>query len=473
MNQSTRWIDNDESVIPEAQPSRRLSSLKFFMRYPIFLLMFGPPIFRSSAGIDATKGNVDIWAFIQVGWLSLFAIRAILRLVAARSIFLPKNIRSILRLAFILGLLYLASVAYSPSRFVSAAYCIFYFLAWICVAEFVVDAYRNPPNWIQCLFQLRLVALFLFFLVVLTLLINPGSVVGEAAGSLIRLGGGTVAPVSIICPIIAIISAYTYLNSLESKGRSVFFFLVGLAGTLSTYARGSELPLLLSLAILGFARARTGRRSAYLFISGYMASILLSVMLVGAIGGGRIWNYFNRGQSLQGIESASGRTEIWKFVVQYCMAHPQGMGYVAGFRMIFREYYSLGLQLDVHYIGTAHNSFFQVLADAGWLALAIYLIMMAKIIAVGWRFAKKPASVTLASDSAPRHAIGCALVLLIFCFANGMEAVDFVLPLRAAFYMQNLIIAIILGMSANMLAASRTSVFSRPSDISSKNGTVL
>src|ERR1039458_7526330 len=114
MNQSTRWIDNDESVIPEAQPSRRLSSLKFFMRYPIFLLMFGPPIFRSSAGIDATKGNVDIWAFIQVGWLSLFAIRAILRLVAARSIFLPKSIRSILRLAFILGLLYLASVAYSP-----------------------------------------------------------------------------------------------------------------------------------------------------------------------------------------------------------------------------------------------------------------------------------------------------------------------------------------------------------------------
>jgi hypothetical protein len=63
--------------------------------------------------------------------------------------------------------------------------------------------------------------------------------------------------------------------------------------------------------------------------------------------------------------------------------------------------------------------------------------------------------VTFESDSVPRHAIQCALVLLIFYFADGMDAADFSLPLRAAFYMQNIIIAIILGASASMLTASR------------------
>jgi hypothetical protein len=36
-----------------------------------------------------------------------------------------------------------------------------------------------------------------------------------------------------------------------------------------------------------------------------------------------------------------------------------------------------------------------------------------------------------------------------------MNAADFGLPLRAAFYTQNLIVAIILGISANMIEISR------------------
>jgi len=440
------------------QRIKRLPFFQFFFRYPIFLLAFGPPIFRHSTGIDVTKGIVDIWAYIQVGWISMFSFRALFRLVTAKSIYIPKRIQVVLNMAFSLGILYMVSAAYSPARLVSAAYAIFYILAWICAAEFIIDVYRNPPNWIQCLFQLRTVCLILFILVVITLPFEPDFVMPVAAGRHIRLFGGAVAPMTAICPIIAIISAYAFFYSLESKSRSIVFFAAGLGGTLITQARSSELALLLSLLIIVITRARVGRRTAYLFTSGFIFSMLLTGILMGFIGFDRIWNYFNRGQELQGIESASGRTHIWSFVVNYCMAHPLGMGYVAGFRIIFRNYFGIEQQVDVTHIGNAHNAFIQVLADAGWLALAIYLIMIVMILYLGWRFINTSPTVVLGSNSVPRHAMACTLILFVFCLLDGTAASDFDVPLRASFYIQNFIIALILGMSANMLAASRNNI---------------
>jgi O-antigen ligase len=169
------------------------------------------------------------------------------------------------------------------------------------------------------------------------------------------------------------------------------------------------------------------------------------------IGTERIWNIFNRGEEVSGIQSASGRTYIWSFVLHYCISHPWGMGYVAGFRTIFRNYYSLGLPLVASRIGNAHNSFIQVLADAGWLALIIYLIMMARIAAVGWRTAKVPSTKYLEYGCAPGHVMACALALLVFCLVCGITGADFVVPMRASFYYQNVIIAIILGAYAKAL----------------------
>jgi O-antigen ligase len=431
-----------------------MSFLRFLLRYPIFLLAFGPPLFRPNTGIDATKGVIDFWAFLQVGVLSVIAIRAILRLVAAESILIPRQIRSILRLAFFLGLLFLASAVYSPSHIVSAAYAIFYLLTIICVAEFVVDVYWNPPNWIECLFHLRHISLLLLAVVLLTLAIKPVLVLVVIEGAGIRLLGAAVAPVPVICPIIATISAYSFLYYLESRVRSILFFLVGLTGTLVTQARGSEIAVFLCLLIMVIGWAKTSRRFAYLFISGFMVTIVFISIVAGTIGG-RIWNTFNRGQDAAGISSASGRTELWAFVIKYCMTHPWGMGYVAGFRIVFRQYFSLNSGQTLSNIGTAHNTFIDVLAGAGWLALAIYLIIIVKIFRLGWRFVKKKTHLNPAFDSVSRHGIQCSLVLLIFCLAFGMYATDFSAPLRAAFYYLYIIIAVILGASARMLATSR------------------
>ncbi len=455
MNRAVHWISEDRYETSLGNTSKRLSFLQFLLRYPIFFLVFGPPIFRSG-GVDATKGVIDFWSFFQVGLLLPVAIRAMYRLASAQSILIPKRIRSIVKLAFLLGLLYLASAVYSPSHLVSAAYSVLYFLTLICVVEFVVDVYTDPPNWIQCLFHLRLVSLLLLVVVILTLPFAPHMVFGLAEGLGIRLLGGAVAPVTVICPPIAIISAYSFLHRLESRGRSVFFFLVGLAGTLITQARGAELALLFSLAILGSGWAKTGRSKTYLFISSLMALILFSGLAAGAIGGGRIWNTFNRNERSDEIASASGRTYIWKYAMQYCIAHPQGMGYVAGFRTKERAYFASGTLSNLTRLWNAHNTYIQTLADAGWLALAVYLLMLSKIFALGWKFLRRPTVATAVTGNAAIHAIRCALLLLIFCLAEGMESSDFCVPLKEPFYLQYIIIAIILGISARLLVASRT-----------------
>jgi len=454
MKQPPQWIDNYERPIPEAAPFRRFSFVIFLLRYPIFILAFGPPMFRTE-GIDATKGKLDLWSFLQVGLLSAIAVRAIWRLVAAESVFLPKQIRSVLRWAFLLGFLYLASTEYSPSHFVSGAYSIINLVTVLCAAEFVVDAYRNPPEWIQCLFYLRRIALLLFALDLFVLPINSKLVVGIVEGAGIRFSGGLIGPVPLICPVIAIISAFSFLYFLESRARSAFFFVVGLAGSLVYQSRGCDIALFLSLFILIFHWSKSSRRALYHFIPGFIAFILLSVVVVGAAGGGRIWSRFNRGQSAEGIASASGRTEIWKFVIHYCMNHPQGMGYVAGFRMNFREYSSVGLQVETNNIGNAHNAYMQVLADAGWLALVVYLIMLSKILWLAWRFRRRRFYRRYAPEHESVIALECSVILLFYLLVECMDTSGFSVPLSTTSYWYYIIISIILGISARMIAILR------------------
>jgi O-antigen ligase len=264
--------------------------------------------------------------------------------------------------------------------------------------------------------------------------------------------------------MIAIISAYAFLYSLEHKLYSIIFFLVGLAGNLSTQVRGSEIALMVCLLILISGRGRISRRSVYLLITGFVASILMFLIILGTVGGERIWNVFNRGQDSAGISSASGRTEVWAFVLQYCMTHPWGMGYVAGFRIIFRQYFSLSSAQTLSNLGTAHNTFMDALAGAGWLGLMFYLVILIKTLKLGGAVANIKTNMKSTIDSTLIHGVRCSYVLLIYCMVFGLDDTDFSAPLRAAFYYLYIIIAIILGASARMIATYRPQHTLRPND---------
>ena len=449
MMQTMRRTEEAEREFPAVHARKRLSSLQFFLRYPIFLLAFGPPQFKHAVTGDTSQAHFDIWNVIQVGWLAAIALRAIIRLGMAKTVLLPKQSRSILKYAFFLGLLFVTSVAYSPGRVVSAEYCFLYFLNLICVLEFIVDAYRAPPNWMQCILQLRLVAFLLFAIVLATLAVAPGFVITAKTG--LRLLGGEVAGVPLVCPTIVIISAYCFLYSLESRSRSVAFMLFGVGGTLAAQTRGSEITLLVVLTVLATRWAKTGRRSALIAVSWLMASLLLAALVVIYAGGDRIWQAFNRGQDASSFATAGGRTGLWEGQIDYCLTHPWGMGYIAGVRTFHRRDLSGDLHADINIVGGTDNAYMQVLVDAGWLALMLYLIMLGKTFGLGRRLTRHDSPARMNSHSAAYHAIRCALLVLAFLAVEGMESPTPVLPMQQTFYFQNITLAIILGASATML----------------------
>jgi energy-coupling factor transporter transmembrane protein EcfT len=269
--------------------------------------------------------------------------------------------------------------------------------------------------------------------------------------------GGTICDMSLFCSMIVIISAYTFLHSLESRMKAALFLLAGLCSITLTKIRGGEIALVIVLAVLGLGWAKRSKRAAQLLLSGLVAIILLAGMVLATIGGGTAWNTFNRGQDTSGILTASGRTIYWADLMLYCVDHPQGLGYITGIRQAKFGKFAHQMHADLFGVGGADNSYMEVLADAGWLALALYLVMLAKVVGLGWRFAKgKGSSGNLAPDILTRHALRCALLLFLFCLIEGMESSQFTLPLRQAFYIQNILIAIILGASTSLFIASRS-----------------
>ncbi|MGA2536513.1 MAG: O-antigen ligase family protein [Terracidiphilus sp.] len=428
--------------------------MRFFLRYPIFLLAFGPPEFKPPiVGIDTSKAHFDAWNVIQVSWLSVVALRAILRLVGGRPILMTRQIRSVLKLAFILGFLFLASVAYSPGRVISAEYCFLYFLNLTCIVEFVSESYRKPPDWMQCIFQLRLVSTLLTATVLLTAFLAPTLVIQGNN----RLMGGSVAAVPLYSPLIAITSAYSFLHSLEPRIRSGLFFLLGLGCTVATQTRGVEISLLaiLAMAVIGWGKMR--RQFAFIVASGLMAATLFSCVAIEVIGGPRIWQAFNRGQDTETLITASGRTGVWQDQILYCVSHPEGMGYIAGVRAFHRRDYATNLHAALTNIGGTDNSYIEVLTDAGWPALAIYLAILSRTIFLGWRFSRKRELRGSPWLSASRcHPLRCSLLLLLFCLAEGTESSTYVIPMSGSFYCQNILLSIILGISTGMVIGSRS-----------------
>jgi hypothetical protein len=255
--------------------------------------------------------------------------------------------------------------------------------------------------------------------------------------------------------VIAIISAYTFLYSLESRTRSAFFFLIGLTVTLVAQTRGVEITLLIVLAVLAIGWANTGRRAAQFLISGLVAVVLIAGVALAAFGPERIWNLFNRGQDVDTLLTFSGRTGVWADQIDYCLSHPQGMGYISGVRTFRRRDYATNLHAALTNIGGTDSAYMQVLVDAGWFGIALYLIMMAKTIALGRRMVMKCSPATLVTAGAAYHPLRCALLVLMFCLIEGIESSVYVLPLFGSFYSQNIIIAIILGASGGVVVASR------------------
>jgi O-antigen ligase len=295
----------------------------------------------------------------------------------------------------------------------------------------------------------------LLALVLIFLIIKPDLVMSYVEGAGIRLLGGGIASMGILGPVIAIVSGYSFLYSLEPRGRSAFFLLVGMAATFATQARGAEIALLLVLALLVFQWTTKNRRSLHLLLAACMAFILLAGAFAATIGADQIWKKFNRGLDTESFLTASGRTIYWRDVIVYSVSHPQGMGYIAGIRRQHFGIYAGVLQADLNGVGGTDNSYMQALSDAGWLSLGVYLILLGKTLSFGWRFARKKARDIDADERRVWHALRCAILMFLYCLVAQMDGSNFVTPLHQEYYTQNILIMLILGASSEMLFRER------------------
>jgi len=459
MAQSMQSIGSGEAESAVSRPARKSSYLKLLLRYPILLLASGPPYAMVPADLhgnyDPTQPHYDFWILFRVALLFVVAARAVYRLASAPSLLIPRSSRTVLSLAFFLGVLFAISSVYSSGRTLTIEYAFMYLLTLICVVEFLVDVYQDPPDWMHFVFGLRFICLASLFLLLLVLPFNPQlGIMNTHYG--FRLLGGGICQVNSVCPVIAIISAYSFLHSLGSKILSAFFFLAGAIALAASQWRGAEISLLLVLIVLGIAWARTRKHFVRTVVSVAVASILFTGLVIAVLGSHRVWATFSHDQEPREVLHGSGRFEQWSALLNYSVRHPQGMGYVAGIRSTRIGQFAKGERWEQSPFAFIDNGYMEVLGDAGWLAFLIYATILVMTAACGWRLVKSRSFASVPQNGVTSDSLRCTMLLFMYFLLQQMENSDYAIPLRQSFYLQYIVIAFILGQSAVMLSASHS-----------------
>jgi len=134
---------------------------------------------------------------------------------------------------------------------------------------------------------------------------------------------------------------------------------------------------------------------------------VLCVLLVGMDAGIRA-----RARSGFDLAANVGRTQIWRANVDMARERPLlGWGY-GSYKYVRQPFYDR--YADVDTTAHAHNDFLQTLVDGGALALAAFVALFVRMLAVGWRGFR-----TTSEADEPAHSLALATMLAIVGFLVG------------------------------------------------------
>lgn len=435
-----RWSGG--ARLDASRTGRNRSTLRFLLRYPIFLLALGPPVLRTAGvGTDTSQAHADLWSVLQVTWIGAVAANAIYRIRS--SMFIPPQVQGIIRTALLLGVLFAVSILYSPGRTVSAEFALLYFMTWVVVVQFVSDTYTNTQDWIEALRALRRVCVSSYLLIIAVFIISPSMVFTTENGQAFRLTGGAVGSTVILGPVIAFISLYFLLHKLDKSPKNLALVIFGVFGTLASASRGAIFAMLVVMAMISFLWATDSATRRLKLTTSILVLLATSALATLVVGSEKIVTAFHRGQSTAEIAQGSGRSYLWQLAFSLVSESPQGLGYVAGFRHAMANRFDIYFNGDISKLGTAHNTFLQYLLDAGWLGLLCFLLLTLQLALLVHRFIRK-ASVRKAA-SAAYHALCCGTAIELYCLINGIESSAYNIPLQQLFYLQHIAYALILG----------------------------
>ena len=154
------------------------------------------------------------------------------------------------------------------------------------------------------------------------------------------------------------------------KGRLKPFYaallILSLYSILKTGSRGGLLGILLGIGVYALIGIDSVKARAALVCSGAVVTLFMVTVIVPRLPE----NVMNR-YSVSAVEEdgGSGRTEIWKFLINYSFENPRRLIRGSGIVSTYSILPAAGFQN-----GVAHNVFIQILNDEGIIGLLLYII---------------------------------------------------------------------------------------------------
>jgi len=215
--------------------------------------------------------------------------------------------------------------------------------------------------------------------------------------------------------------------------------------------RGAIFSLLFVLIFLFIDWARMKKHFQIKMTAFAGIAVLLIGFTWGILGSHRVWVAFSHNQGRESLLNGSDRVDQWVALIRFSIGHPLGLGYIANI-----DRYAKGYPWGRYGVQGIDNGYLEVLGVAGWLALAVYATIIIKTGALGWRLARNRSLPSAPHNGVTSDSARCAFYLFLYCILEQMENSEFSIPLKQSFYIQYILIAIILGQSATLLSASRS-----------------
>ena len=393
----------------------------------------GPPVWRlddDRNALASLKGEMDLWIIIQTLVYFLAGLLSIIGLLEHKKQLIRNNkIRIFMVVCVGLSLsLYLSSLI-SPSFIMTFTYSSFYLIGITCSLYLILESENLNVLILDYFSLLRNICFTLLIFVAIGYIIDIQFVGFESSSFGLRILGGRVASSGISALILYSISLYFMLIGYKNIFRSIIFMIVGLIFIYLSKTRSIYLMTIVitySIFLINLVNKNSRVPVKLKPIIFFIFPNFLLIYLFIFIDSESLINFITR-YNLETFKSFGGRIFIAEWIIGELFANPWGLGYVAGFRGSFL------FQGQIHdviaqRIGTAHNSYLEILIGAGWHALFLYLIVLGIAIK---NFIKVLRIKCISNDVKDSNILGFILLTLviIFCLIDS----KFVLPTRNEF----------------------------------------
>ncbi len=413
--------------------------IKYFKKFPLLLLLFGPPVLRLDVrAADASlRTNIDIWILIQIGLFLSLGLLSLHKIISNwttyKKFLFIKRVKNFITILLLFIIFLFGSCFLSPNFKITFAFSFLFFITLISGIQFTFEFIStNEVTTVDMLKTIRFVCIFLLAIVTIMLLTYPNFVSSSQQYYGLRVLGGRVANVPLISFIILVITCYGFIfyDSFDPKPKSIFYLFISLLFIYLAKTRAFYFTSIFFLIWIGYYAVYKQHKISNVLVVSLMFWFFAIFGVYMLFNSNQFFSFIVRGDiSEQDINSlSSGRLVIFNWVTTRIQSSPLGIGYIAGFK---KEFLNLGYLngLPTFRIGNAHNSFFEILIGTGWGGLFFYCLLLSSVLILAIKTLAQKTINSYLYDSDIRFLLFLFLTLII----TSLVSSDFVIPTYSSF----------------------------------------